>query len=739
MAKKKRRSVQPKPVEAVASVQVAEHSPSWESQMIGNLFRTPFGTIAVLIGVPLLVRLLHFLFMLPSPLFRTVVMMDATWYHQQAIAMTHGMFAPPEGFFRPPFYAFFLALVYLVFKPTVGILAVRLIQCVLGSVNCFLAFRLGERFFSRRVGWIGWLICSLYGPLFFFDNELLSPVWEVFFNLCLLLALSRAEGNTSKKWWALAGLCLGMSSITRANILPFLPVMIFWLVWRTRRWWAFDEWTRPALLAVVLALAPGLLVGVRNKIGYGEFIFIAHQGGLTFYVSNNPEADGLCPVLPGKPDFTQSDAARMVADETNNPDPSPGQVADYFSRKARTYIKENPGRFLLITLKRCYHFLFSSFEAANNVEFDFYGRESVPKMLLFWRLGRFYFPSGLVLPLMWCGIILSLTRWRRLSILYLYLLVQFASFALFFVVARFRLPSVPIWALFAGQALTAQIGNRNMTRKQFARVGIVFLILLVLVNADPWGASARIGSVRELSEAMQLIMEENFDDARVILERYLQAQPASAIGHVYLSSLFTRQGMQKLAEGDTNTAADHVDSSIRHALRAVELSPDRKEMYQQLAEAYRAQGHFTSTFIDDDEVRQRLIADEPPPPIIELTLEHYHNAEQACEKAIEMAQPYEFNVLLANILYRRAGVIEYLARTAKEVRSDDTWRTFCAEAKRMCEKILLVERNADHYYLYGSLFLMEGDVESARVQFKTALELDIFHPASTQALKELGG
>ncbi|HNT34332.1 MAG TPA: glycosyltransferase family 39 protein, partial [bacterium] len=492
MAKKKK-SVQlkPAPVKADPSTAQYETSPTLETQKIGNLLSTPVGMGALLIGVPLLVRLLHFLFMLPNPLFRTVVMMDASWYHQQALAIVSGDFAPPDGFFRPPFYSFFLAFVYMVFKPTMNIMMVRLFQCCLGSLNCYLTFRLGERLFSRRVAWIGWIIMAFYGPLFFFDNELLSPVWEVFFNLVLLLSLTFAEGNTSMKWWALAGFCLGMSSITRANILPFLPVMVVWLVWRTKRWLAFEEWRRPALVAVVLALLPGVLVGVRNKVGYGQFIFIAHQGGLTFHVSNNPQADGLSPILPGRPDFTQSDATRIVADETKNPAPSPGQVAEYFSRKATTFIKENPGRFLMLTLKRSYYFLFSSFEGANNIDFDSYAKDSVPKMLFFWRLGRFYFPSGLVIPLMWCGLAMSLPRWRRLSILYLYLFLQFASFVFFFVVARFRLPSVPIWTLFAGQALTAQIGNRNMTQTQFKVFAAALVLLVLLVNADPWGASVR--------------------------------------------------------------------------------------------------------------------------------------------------------------------------------------------------------------------------------------------------------
>lgn len=190
-------------------------------------------------GLALALRLIYLWQMQDNPCF-TTPLMDAAYHDQWARRIAAGDWLGHEVFFRAPLYPYFLGLLYRLLGADP--LAVRVVQFVIGSLTCGLTCLLGWRLASPAVGLLAGLGAALYGPLIYFDGELLLPVLETFWGVALLLCLAWAiepgqRGATpageGRVWpWLLSGLALGLFALTRPNILAFAPVLAGYLIWR---------------------------------------------------------------------------------------------------------------------------------------------------------------------------------------------------------------------------------------------------------------------------------------------------------------------------------------------------------------------------------------------------------------------------------------------------------------------------------------------------------------------------
>ncbi|KKM70123.1 hypothetical protein LCGC14_1443880, partial [marine sediment metagenome] len=109
---------------------------------------------------------------------------DAGFHDYWARALATGEWTPPEGlpdpqirttpFFRPPGYPYFLGLIY---RLTGGShLAARLVQMVLGLINCLLAALIARRWFGRMAGMIAAVAMAGYWGFVYFEGELHAVV-----------------------------------------------------------------------------------------------------------------------------------------------------------------------------------------------------------------------------------------------------------------------------------------------------------------------------------------------------------------------------------------------------------------------------------------------------------------------------------------------------------------------------------------------------------------------------------
>jgi len=360
---------------------------------------------------------------------------DSAYYHKLGASIAHGDLIAPTAHFLSPLYCYFVGLVYAVFG--VGLDAVRLIQCVIGSFSCVLLYWIGRQTFSEIIGIASGLCLGMYGLHIYYTEIILPAVLVVFLNLGFLLLLSVAPSKLTPARAAGAGVILGLAALAKANSLLLVGVTIAVLWWQHRKAAdrRFVRLAAPFVVGTFLAIAP---VTIHNYVASGDFVLITTTGGRNLLKGNGPEANGT---------HIQLDSA-LAAD----------QIRFYLDGDVQQdQIVQRSREMTALTLK---HMASQPIASAGLL---------VKKAFLFLNVrelflrDNFYFAkrysSVLQLPLPGfaligvlglAGALWRLRRWESAAHVYAMLLVQIASFALVFVLARYRLVAVACLTLFAG-------------------------------------------------------------------------------------------------------------------------------------------------------------------------------------------------------------------------------------------------------------------------------------------------
>ncbi len=424
--------------------------------------------------------------------------MDALYHHQWALGLATGQWdekiAPLQSqpYFRAPFYVFFLASLYRALGP--DFLTVRVVQALMGSLSCLLIYWLGRRLFGRFEGAAAGFMAATYWVFIYFDGELLLPVMEVFLDVLAILLLLEADRRKKWGWWLAAGLVLGVSAITRPNILIFIPLVMAWAVFSPARR-NLRESARiiiSMLIGIALIILP---VTVRNAVVGNDLVLIASQGGVNFFIGNNPRADGVTAVVPGTRGTWWGgyyDSIRM-AEEALGRKLKPSEVSDYWLGRGLAFIRENLGDYIRLIMKKVV-LLAGNFEIPNNKDLNFQHRGS---RILRWLPLDF----AIILALGLVGMVLSIglpgrttcKHSRRSSlVIVLFVLSYGASIVLFFVTARYRVPLIPFLMIFAAHALRRLWELLVIRQYKLAAICVsVILVLAVLTHMDPYNMSSR--------------------------------------------------------------------------------------------------------------------------------------------------------------------------------------------------------------------------------------------------------
>jgi Flp pilus assembly protein TadD len=497
--------------------------------------------------VALVVRLVYLAAFRGSPYF-AVPIVDAQWHDIWAWSWARGTWTMDgRAFFRAPLYPFWLSLVYRAFGH--DLVAARVVQAVVGAGTASALAGCGWRLGGKRAGlWAG-AIASLYGPLIFFDGELLISnlllalmSWSAFF----LLAPSSTRAHL------LAFLLLGLAVIARPNALVLLPLFCGFAWSRIPKGNRYRKSVVAGMAAV--ALLPAAYVTALNARAEGTFVFIASQGGVNFYAGNNPHATGrtlaveeLKDTRSSWADFVQ--ASQEAAESAAGRPLTSREVSDYWSKKASDWIRSSPAKALGLTVKKAW-FLANSYELPN--ERDLYFKRPFPLNGLLWTAGWFSFPWGIVFPLAVTGAVggfLYSRKRRSVALLAGWVVLYGVSLIPFFICARFRTAMVPPMIVLAAWALTG--GQKMLLRPAPVIAGAVaFLIannnLFDARASDPTQETARWGVT--LIAAGRL--DEGCETLRAVIDGAKdEPRPPSYLGEFayHLGDAYARKGKNEEA------------------------------------------------------------------------------------------------------------------------------------------------------------------------------------------------
>jgi tetratricopeptide (TPR) repeat protein len=363
---------------------------------------------------------------------------DAGDYDESARQLASGGAMGAQFFWQPFFYPFFLSCVYFVSGGS--IVGAKVLQALLGAVTCTLTYGLGQRLFGRTAGVIAGVMTAFYGPLIFYEAELLAAGWAAFWSVVLILLLLEARARRNA-WTSLqVGAAGGLSILTRPTFLLFFAAACLWLAWALL--------TMPMAWRRRLATCAGLVVGfalvtmpvaIHNWRVTGHFGFLPSSGGINVYLGNHPDP---CKVATAT-GFEWDRLQRLPEREGITDDY--GQQR-YFYARTYAYALDDPLGFVRGLLWKALQFI-NSREIPRNANVYVMRQWSAVQTLLTWKAFGFGFPFGVLLPLAMVGLV---SCWRQIPApVALFLILYPLAVVLVFVTARYRVPAVPVLATLA--------------------------------------------------------------------------------------------------------------------------------------------------------------------------------------------------------------------------------------------------------------------------------------------------
>lgn len=388
----------------------------------------------------LLLRLVYLATILNTPFFDHPVN-DEMQYDAWAQALAAGQpYLGNYPFWDAPGYAYVLGSIYWLFGH--NLLAVRLIQVIVGTINVMLLYRLALRIFDPTVAVVVGLLAATYLPFLYYEGLLLKESIALFLVTSgLLLLVGALAKPTPLAFWS-TGVVLGCLSLNRINALSLVAaaLLVIWLRTPARRMAALA-----LLLGTVMAIAP---VTLRNWIVSEEWVPISVAGGQVLFAANNPDnTTGDSIPTPGvrfSPVYERIDFHRRAEAEAGRR-LTPSEMSAHWKRKALDFMREHPGTMARMVGHRVLRF---------------WNEQEIPdnhSILVFKQLSwvlRSPLPGyWLIAPFALIGLFVLRPRWRECLPLYAFLGLYMLSVMPTWVTSRYRLPIVSVMLILAGAAM----------------------------------------------------------------------------------------------------------------------------------------------------------------------------------------------------------------------------------------------------------------------------------------------
>jgi hypothetical protein len=429
---------------------------------------------------------------------------------------------------------------------------------------------------------------ALYAPAVFLDGIVQKASLGSLLGCMMVLAMARWSASRRRGWAGAIGVVCGLLMLTRENAMVWAPIVLVWMVLVGRpglkggRWWGAGA----CLVGLAVVLVP---VGARNAAVCGEWSVSTFQAGPNFFIGNSAEADGRYrPLVKGHetPVFERRDATKK-AEEALGRELTPREVSQYWMSRAWADIRADAWRWVRLCGTKML-MVWNWYEVSDVESQYLYEDYSVVLRVLGW-----VWDFGMLCPLAALGIVLTWGRWRELWVYYALIGSMACSVALFYVMARYRFPLVPLLIPFAAAGLV--YGGKALAAGEWRRLTVPFvvaLIVAVIVNV-PVHDEARLDAMAEMNLGVALAKEGELKGATAYFRRAVDGHPGSAEARNNLAQALALQDKHAEAIGHYEAAlavepalvgveynlavalerAGRVDEAIVHYQRAVELDP----------------------------------------------------------------------------------------------------------------------------------------------------------------------
>ncbi len=656
--------------------------------------------VLVVVALALAIRLLYH-FEMRGNVLAEHLQLDEKFHDQWAASIAAGDWVGKGVFFRAPLYPYVLAVVYALFPH--GVEAMRILQHLAGAAAVVLMYVLGRLLFGSRAGLIAAILGALYAVLVYFEGRLLFDFSATVLALLWLTLALRASNHPTVFRFAALGFLFGLICTMRPTFLP-VSVPLFGVLLLTE---VREKRLRARVGAVLVGsfLLPIALVTARNALVGGEAVVIAAQGGINFYIGNNPHSDGMTSSVPEAGGAAwENRHVEFIAQRDLGRAVSPSDVSRYWYNKAFAFIADRPLAFLLLTVKKIY-FFWSRIEIKNNLSFYSFEHASTVLSLLpvgFWLVG----PLGIA------GMVLAWRRVPRSRSLTVFVVSYMLVTVAFFVCDRFRLPVVPLMCVFSGFTLHSLVEMwRTRDRRGLVRSGLLIVVAAVFVNTNFARLRLDVDSGAEEVRALAALQSGRLAEAAELFGRIAALDPENAGARV--NQGIALWGMGRLDEAAaafrSGIGADPYPALLNLAHLFFNLHQiDSASVYAGRATAarpYAPGGYIIAA--------KTLLVQQNPARAREVLLKGIRECGEDFvygEYLLAGLLLNEGNLVAADSLYRKV-----LMRTARTEQPDYMLES---ERARFGEELATVHGKSLHGV--GLIFGMRGQLDSSEVYFRAA-------------------
>ena len=249
-----------------------------------------------------------------------------------------------EPFGRAPGYPAFLAIVGGGAAPSASVPAVvQVAQSIVGALGVLMVGLIAHRLAGRRAAIVAAAGAAVYPPLVWVAGYALSEA--LFWPIGLLTAwlFDRARAYPGRAGAAITcGLALGVGTLIRPALVLFVPLAgLVLLAGRRPRTFAL------IVLGLLVVVGPWT---VRNYLHHGRLVFVASEGGVTFWTGNHPLA-------VGDGDMAANIGIKLDNQRLRAEHPGIGEedMEPIYYREAFAWIRANPAEWFALEVRKAFY------------------------------------------------------------------------------------------------------------------------------------------------------------------------------------------------------------------------------------------------------------------------------------------------------------------------------------------------------------------------------------------------
>ena len=476
-----------------------------------------------------------------------------------------------------PFYLYFLVWFKKILSLDWHVL--KILQSLVGVLNCLLVLAVGTRVFRKSVGVVAALLFGLYGNMIVLESTLEPTVFVLFFNLLTLFFLvkltSPSAGEDRYRTIALgAGLFAGLSAITKPNFLLFFPLAGMYILFFRRKERPLGKRIGYAAIFVLTGCAIIGTVTVRNYMALDDFVLVTADAGKVFFHGSGRGAtalegtglvdEGFSEEGAEEPDYAHV-LYRKRAEALTGESLQPSESSKFWFKRTLMGIMQDPLSYIRLEAKKLFYFF-------NDYEMHYIASAYKEyKTLLSFPLVRY----GMISCLALVGMGLSLRGSRKPVLVFGIVFVYLLSCLLFLVQSRYRTPAVPYLCMFAGYGLV--VFTKMFTAKRYLPLALGLLALTVSCGFAHMPYGNEVAVVDKWQQATKVHYQMG---GRRLFDRGRYHQALEELGAaVELAPGFTPAYNLR---GKIHGILGNYDQAARDFKMVIALSPEQAKGYKNL-------------------------------------------------------------------------------------------------------------------------------------------------------------